>query len=74
MINSLNELDVLTLFVDDLPAATDFYTRVFGLEVVYQDDVSAMVQTFSPERLPAPRAPRRQIQERIASRTRPALL
>jgi catechol 2,3-dioxygenase-like lactoylglutathione lyase family enzyme len=44
MIKALNELEVVTLFADDLASTKDFYTRVFGLEVVYQDDVSMVVK------------------------------
>lgn len=43
MIKALNEIEVITLFVEDLPSARAFYTEVFGLEVIYQDDVSAVV-------------------------------
>ena len=44
MIKALNELEVVTLFVDDLASTGDFYTRVFGLEVVYQDDEGMVVK------------------------------
>ena len=44
MIKALNEIEVITLFVEDLPAAKAFYQDVFGLDVVYQDDVSAVVK------------------------------
>ncbi|MFC4591185.1 VOC family protein [Sphaerisporangium corydalis] len=44
MIKALNEVEVITLFVEDLAAAQAFYTGVFGLEVVYQDDASAIVR------------------------------
>jgi catechol 2,3-dioxygenase-like lactoylglutathione lyase family enzyme len=32
----------VTLFVDDLEAARTFYTEVFGLEVVFEDEDSAV--------------------------------
>jgi catechol 2,3-dioxygenase-like lactoylglutathione lyase family enzyme len=44
MIKALSEIEVITLFVEDLPAAKAFYQDVFGLEVVYQDDVSAVLK------------------------------
>jgi lactoylglutathione lyase len=44
MIKSLNALEVITLFVEDLASAKAFYTDIFGLKIVYQDDVSAVVK------------------------------
>ena len=44
MIKALNELEVITLFVEDLAATRTFYTDIFGLEVVYDDDESAVVK------------------------------
>lgn len=44
MIKELGKLDVITLFVEDLPASKRFYTEVFGLEVVWEDEVSAVVR------------------------------
>lgn len=44
MIEGLDELEVITLFVEDLPAAKAFYQDVFGLTVVYQDAESAVVR------------------------------
>jgi len=32
----------ITLFVEDLPAARQFYLRAFGLPVIYEDDNSAV--------------------------------
>ena len=43
MIKALSKLDVITLFVEDLPAAKTFYTEVFGLAVIYEDDASTVV-------------------------------
>lgn len=34
----------ITLFVEDMPAAKEFYQRVFGLPVVYGDDNSCVFQ------------------------------
>ena len=44
MIKALSKLDVITLFVEDLPESRRFYTEVFGLEVIWEDDVSAVVK------------------------------
>ena len=44
MIKGLDELAVITLFVEDVPACKEFYTTVFGLEVVYENADSAVVQ------------------------------
>lgn len=41
--NGLNEIEVITLFAEDLPACREFYTGIFGLEVVYEDDESVVV-------------------------------
>lgn len=35
-------ITAITLFVDDVAEARDFYTAVFGLPVHYQDDASAV--------------------------------
>lgn len=35
-------ISAITLFVDDLAAAREFYTRAFGLPVYFEDDVSAV--------------------------------
>ena len=35
-------ISAITLFVDDLPAARQFYLDVFGLPVTYEDDASAV--------------------------------
>jgi catechol 2,3-dioxygenase-like lactoylglutathione lyase family enzyme len=37
----LQNLQAITLFVDDLPAAAEFYRDVFGLGLVHRDDDSA---------------------------------
>lgn len=44
MPSDLDELEVLTLFVTDVPAAKAFYQEVFGLPVVYEDDASAVLR------------------------------
>lgn len=35
-------IGAITLFVEDLPAATEFYGTVFGVPVHYEDDVSVV--------------------------------
>ncbi|MET7391459.1 VOC family protein [Streptomyces sp. NPDC005529] len=44
MIKGLRKLDVITLFAEDLAATKAFYTDVFGLEVVYENQDSAVVK------------------------------
>ncbi|MDT4982578.1 MAG: hypothetical protein QOF95_68 [Pseudonocardiales bacterium] len=44
MITALNELEVITLFVENLQEAKAFYNDVFGLEVLYEDHDSAVIQ------------------------------
>lgn len=38
-----NAIEVITLFVGDIAAAKAFYKRVFAPEIVYEDDVSAVL-------------------------------
>ncbi len=40
----LDAIEVITLFVDDIDEATSFYQTVFTPEIVYQDDVSAVLK------------------------------
>jgi lactoylglutathione lyase len=42
MIEGLDRVEVVTLFVDDLAASRAFYRDVFGLETVHEDDVSTV--------------------------------
>lgn len=44
MIEALKQIEVLTLFVADLEKARRFYRDVFGLPVVFEDDVSSVMQ------------------------------
>ncbi len=44
MIKALGKLDVITFFVEDLPASRKFYTEVFGLPVIWEDENSAVVR------------------------------
>ncbi len=44
MIQALDKIQVITLFVEDLPTVKAFYLRVFGLEVVFEDAVSAVLE------------------------------
>jgi catechol 2,3-dioxygenase-like lactoylglutathione lyase family enzyme len=37
-----NRIDAITLFVEDLAAARQFYREVFGLPIHYEDDNSAV--------------------------------
>lgn len=37
-------IETITLFVEDLPPTKKFYQDVFGLEVVFEDEVSAVVK------------------------------
>lgn len=41
MIDGISALEVVTLFVEDLPATRRFYERVFARPVVFEDAVSA---------------------------------
>jgi catechol 2,3-dioxygenase-like lactoylglutathione lyase family enzyme len=40
---SLNAVEVITLFVDDIDAAKGFYRKIFAVETVYEDEVSAVL-------------------------------
>lgn len=40
MIEALDDIEVITLFVSDLDASKDFYSRIFKGETVYEDKVS----------------------------------
>ena len=44
MVKELDELEVITFFVEDVQACKTFYEDVFGLEVVYEDADSAVVK------------------------------
>ncbi len=44
MVNSLNSLGAVTLFVTDSRRSKDWYRAVFDLPVIYEDDVSAVLQ------------------------------
>ena len=44
MVEGLDELEVITLFVEDVQACKAFYGDVLGLEVVYEDPDSAVVK------------------------------
>jgi catechol 2,3-dioxygenase-like lactoylglutathione lyase family enzyme len=47
MIEALNHLEVITLFVDDMPLARAFYRDVFGVKIVFEDEVSVVVKLDS---------------------------
>ena len=44
MINSQCEIEVITLFVDELAAARDFYVKIFGSKIINEDDVSSLIK------------------------------
>jgi catechol 2,3-dioxygenase-like lactoylglutathione lyase family enzyme len=44
MIKALDQLEVITLFAEDLPATRDFYRGVFGLETVFADENGAVLR------------------------------
>lgn len=39
-----NEVEVITLFVDDIASSKAFYARVFGAQTVWQDEVSSVLR------------------------------
>jgi lactoylglutathione lyase len=44
VITALDELEVITLFVEDLQETKAFYVDVFGVDVLYEDPDSAVVR------------------------------
>jgi catechol 2,3-dioxygenase-like lactoylglutathione lyase family enzyme len=42
MIQSLNNVEVITLFVESVRRVRGFYEEVFGLTVIFEDEVSAV--------------------------------
>jgi catechol 2,3-dioxygenase-like lactoylglutathione lyase family enzyme len=42
MIQALNNVEVITLFVDGIHRVRTFYEEVFGLEATFEDEVSAV--------------------------------
>jgi catechol 2,3-dioxygenase-like lactoylglutathione lyase family enzyme len=42
MIEGLNEIEVISLFAEDVAATKAFYQTVFGAPIVYEDEVSAV--------------------------------
>ncbi len=44
MTDSLNAIEVITLFVEDLAATRLFYKQVFGRPIVYEDEVSSVLK------------------------------
>ncbi len=44
MSNDLHKLGVVTLFVDDVARSKAFYGEMFGLEVAFEDDTSAVMK------------------------------
>lgn len=43
---SLNNLEVVTLFVEDIAETKAFYAKVFTGNVIYEDDVSYLLNVF----------------------------
>ena len=43
-IKGLDELEVITLLVDDVAACREFYTAVVGLEIIFEDANSALLK------------------------------
>ena len=48
MIEGLDRIEVITLFVEDLPAARAFYEGVLGLPVIVADEFSAVLGKGEP--------------------------
>jgi catechol 2,3-dioxygenase-like lactoylglutathione lyase family enzyme len=44
MIPGLKEIEVISLFVEELTATKAFYSSVFGLETVFEDNVCAVMK------------------------------
>jgi catechol 2,3-dioxygenase-like lactoylglutathione lyase family enzyme len=44
MIETMNRIEVISLFVEDLTAARHFYVDTLGLPVVFEDSASAVVK------------------------------
>jgi catechol 2,3-dioxygenase-like lactoylglutathione lyase family enzyme len=44
VIEALHNVEVITLFVEDLLASKAFYVDVFGLKVIFEDEVSAVLK------------------------------
>jgi len=39
-----NEVEVITLFVDDIASSKAFYAKVFGAQTVWEDEVSSVLK------------------------------
>jgi uncharacterized glyoxalase superfamily protein PhnB len=44
MISSLNNVEAITVFSDDVPASREFYTKVFGAPILFEDEVSVALR------------------------------
>jgi lactoylglutathione lyase len=44
MIAAMNAIEVISLFVEDLTAAREFYFKVFAHEIIYEDDVCSILR------------------------------
>ncbi|WIJ23659.1 VOC family protein [Devosia sp. RR2S18] len=38
-----NQIEVITLFVNDIVGSKDFYRRIFSADIVFEDEVSAVI-------------------------------
>jgi lactoylglutathione lyase len=44
MIKALEAIEVITIFAEDLDVTRAFYNKVFGREIVYQDDACSVMK------------------------------
>jgi lactoylglutathione lyase len=69
MIEGLNAIEVITLFVEDLKASTAFYRSVFGLKTAYEDKnaVGLTMGSLMINLLQADQAPKLVEPDKVAS-------
>ena len=44
MTSSLDNVEAITVFSDDVPASREFYTRVFAAPILFEDEVSVALR------------------------------
>ncbi|MGV8859121.1 VOC family protein [Rhodoglobus sp.] len=44
MISSLDNVEAITVFSDNIPASREFYTAVFGAPILFEDEVSVALR------------------------------
>ncbi|MBH0099500.1 VOC family protein [Salinibacterium sp. NSLL150] len=44
MTSSLDNVEAITVFADDIPASREFYTTVFAAPILFEDDVSVALR------------------------------